>query len=129
VTGVLILIITWLISDQPGAVLISLGVAIILVFVTLCFRSLTVCDEIDFLSVRFGPLPVFRTRIAYSEITEVQEDRSNILDGWGIHYIPGRGSTYNVWGFDCVRIEKGKKTIRIGTDDKAALASFLKTKI
>jgi hypothetical protein len=130
VTGGLILIITWLISgDQIAPVLISFTIAVILVFVSLCFGSLTVHDERDSLAISFGPLPIFRTRIEYSEITEVQIDRSNMLDGWGIHCFPGRGWTYNVWGFDCIRIQKGKKIIRVGTDDKEALFTFLKTRI
>jgi len=130
VTGGLILIIAWLISrNQITSVLISFAVAVILVLISLCFGSLTVRDETDFLAIRFGPLPIFRTRIEYPEITGVEIDRSNILDGWGIHYIPGRGWTYNVWGFDCVRIQKGKKIICVGTDDKEALVTFLKTRI
>ena len=129
VIGLLIIIISSGISNQPKVIVISSGVAIILFFASFCFSRLTIRDETDFLIIQFGPLPVFRARILYSEITEVQEDRSNILDGWGIHLIPGRGLTYNVWGFDCVKILKGKTTIRIATDDKVALASFLKTKI
>ncbi len=35
----------------------------------------------------------------------VSAARSNWLDGWGIHYFPGRGIIYNLWGFDCVRVQ------------------------
>ena len=127
IIAVLILVCAFWIPNQTK--LILLVVAVLLFFASLCFSHLTICDETDFLSLRFGPLPIFRSRIVYSEITDVQEDRSNILDGWGIHYMPGRGITYNVWGFDCVRIQKGKIIVRVGTDDKMALTSLLKTKI
>ena len=127
VIGVLVLIVTIWVSNQSKVLL--LAISIILFFASFCFSHLTIRDETDFLCLRFGPLPIFRVRISYSEITDVQEDRSNILDGWGIHYIPGRGITYNIWGFDCVRILKGKKMVRVGTDDKMALTSFLRTKI
>ncbi|MBI1901733.1 MAG: hypothetical protein HYS13_11565 [Planctomycetia bacterium] len=54
----------------------------------LCFGSLTVQDEGDFLAVRYGPLPLFVKRIAYSSITAVSPGRSTLLDGWGIHHFP-----------------------------------------
>ena len=127
--GLLILIASIWFSSQTRDILISSGVAIILFFASFCVSRLTIRDETDFLLIQFGPLPIFRARILYSEMTSVQEDRSNILDGWGIHFFPGRGITYNIWGFDCVKILKGKTTIRIGTDDKETLTSFLNTKI
>jgi len=131
--GALSLVITWSawsVSHQTAPVLISTGIAITLFGGTgLCFGSLTVRDEGQWLAVRFGPLPVFRTRIAYSTITGVEVARSDILDGWGIHWIPGRGLIYNLWGFDCVRIQMGKRSVRVGTDDVEGLVSFLRTKI
>lgn len=127
VIGILILLSSLWASNQTRVLM--LVVAVVLFFTSFCFSRLTIRDEINFLSLRFGPIPLFHTRVLYSEITDVQEDRSNLLDGWGIHYIPGRGITFNVWGFDCVRILKGKKVVRIGTDDKAALAGFLRTRI
>ena len=48
-------------------------------------------------------------------MTAVEAGRSSLIDGWGIHWIPGRGWTYNLWGFGCVVIQQGKKTTRVGT--------------
>ena len=31
--------------------------------------------------------------------------------------MPGRGWTYNLWGFDCVKLTLGRKIIRVGTND------------
>jgi hypothetical protein len=94
------------------------------------FCSLTVVDEGERLAVRFGPIPLFRKRIAYRDVVAVQTDRSTVFDGWGIHWVPGRGWTYNVWGFDCVRLElSGGKTIRIGSDDPLSLAQFIQSRI
>ncbi len=81
------------------------------------------------MAVHSGPLPVFKTKIPYSSITAVKAARSSILDGWGIHWLPGRGVIYNVWGFDCVRITVGKKTVRIGTDDVDGLTEYLRARI
>ena len=95
----------------------------------LSFGSLSVEDDRDALLVRFGPLPLFRKRIAYADMTAVEAARSNLLDGWGIHWVPGKGWIYNLWGFQCVRIHLTKKQIRVGTDDQDGLLRFLQTKI
>lgn len=94
-----------------------------------CFGSLSVRDEGQYLRVRFGPVPVFGTKIPYAQMTGAEPARSDVLDGWGIHWIPGRGWIYNLWGFDCVRIRLGKKMVRIGTDNVEGLAAFLQTRI
>ena len=47
----------------------------------------------------YGPLPVFSESIRYSDITLVEYDRSGVIDGWGIHWVPGRRTTRNLWGF------------------------------
>jgi hypothetical protein len=93
------------------------------------FRSLTICDEGEWLALRDGPLPVFRKRICYSDITSVEPGRISLVDGWGIHDIPGRGWTYNLWGFGGVKLTLGRKVIRVGTDDVDRLVAFLWTKL
>ena len=97
--------------------------------VALSFQHLRVADEGDRLAVRYGPLPVFCKRVSYSTIVAAERDRTSIVDGWGIHWIPGRGWTYNLWGFDCVRLTLANdRTLRIGTDDPEGLAAFLQTR-
>jgi hypothetical protein len=102
------------------------GMAVILI--ALCFGRMTVSDKGDALSIQFGPLPVFGARFDYSEIADVAPARSSLIDGWGIHWLPGRGRIYNVWGFDCVRMTFRDKTVRIGTDDLNGLLQALKEK-
>jgi hypothetical protein len=34
--------------------------------------------------------------------------------------------TYNLWGFDCVKLTLGQKIVRVGTDDAENLAKFLR---
>lgn len=96
----------------------------------LCFRQLTVSDKGDRLLICFGPLPLFRRRIQYSEIEKVEQAKSTILDGWGIHLNLSGGWTWNLWGFECVdvRYRKGRK-VRIGTDDPVGLEAFLKGRV
>ena len=90
---------------------------------------LTIRDEDEFLALRFGPLPILRKKIRYADITSIEVGRTSILDGWGIHYVPFRGWTYNIWGFTCVRLTLGRKTVRVGTDDAEELAKMISEKI
>ena len=99
------------------------------VFCAMCFGNLTVCDEDECLRVRFGPAPLFGTRIRYAEITTFMPDRSKFIDGWGVHYIPWRGTTYNIWGCDCVTFDLGGKIVRIVPDEPGGLIEFLKARV
>ena len=114
--------------DMCLTIVIS-AAALALVICGMAFQTLTVEDEGQRLAIRFGPLPLFSKRIPYDRITDVKPGRSSFIDGLGIHYIPGRGWTYNLWGYDCVEVRLGKKVIRIGTDDVAGLAAFLQSRI
>ncbi len=125
----ILLIGAWFTRGVPGMAVIFSIIAAVVFVLTFSFTTLTVEDEGDRLSIRFGPVPLFRKTIPYTDITAVEPDRTSVIDGWGVHYIPGRGSTYNLWGFDCVKLTLGKKVIRIGSDDVENLVAFLRTKI
>ncbi len=119
----------WVLRHEPMGHYICLGVGLVMIMTGLGFMQLTVRDEQDALALRFGPLPLFYTRIPYKNIRQVQPGRTILLDGWGIHYFPGRGTTFNIWGFDCVRVELDKRTIRIGTNDVENLVAFLQSRM
>ena len=116
----------WLARSQPPLVPILMAIAAVFAFCGLIFGSLAISDEGDRLALHFGPLPLLFKRVRYADITAVEIDRTSVIDGWGIHYIPGRGWTYNLWGFDCVKLMLGRKIIRVGTDDAENLAKFLR---
>ena len=116
----------WLAGSNPAVAVLNVCIAALLLIVALLFGSLCVRDEGEWLALRFGPLPVLCKRICYADITSVEPGRSAVIDGWGIHHIPGRGWTYNLWGFGCVKLTVGKKVIRVGSDDVDNLAAFLK---
>lgn len=118
----------WMAGDSPIAVLL-LGGAVLLVIV-LCegFSRLTIQDEGDRLNVAFGPPPLWHTEIAYRDIESIEPARSTFLDGWGVHWLPGRGTIYNVWGYDCVRVKTAKRIVRLGTNDVDRLVAFLTAK-
>ena len=119
----------WLAQSQSAVMFFVLAVAVLFELVGLMFGSLTVRDEGEWLALRYGPLPVFRKRIRYADITAVEPGRTAIIDGWGIHYIIGRGWTYNLWGLSCVKLTLGRKVIRVGSDDVDNLTEFLRKRI
>ena len=123
------LCLAWVIRTQPVLMWLVLGVAALLFLFTQGFHHLTVRDEGEWLAIRFGPLPLLGTRIPYARITSVEPDRTAFLDGWGIHWLPGRGWTYNIWGYDCVRVDLEDRIIRIGSDDVENLVGFLRERI
>jgi hypothetical protein len=119
----------WFNQGEPAAAVLLVAVAAVLVLVAFMCGSLTVRDEGDRLAVRFGPIPAFGTRIRYADITSVEPDRTAIIDGWGIHWVPWRGMTYNLWGFGCVKLTVGKRVVRVGSGDVENLVAFLNTKV
>jgi hypothetical protein len=115
--------------DRPLDLALMLGVAAILGFAAACFGRMTVRDEGRHLVIRFGPLPVFRKRIPYAEITAAEPGKSALIDGLGIHCIPGRGCTYNLWGRDCATLTVKGRTVRVGSDDVDGLVEFLRGRL
>ncbi|MCA9174122.1 MAG: hypothetical protein KDB14_06500 [Planctomycetales bacterium] len=113
----------------PRLILVCTSLLLLLLFAA-SFRYLQVRDAGTDLLILFGPLPLFRRRICYAAMERVEQSRSTMLDGWGIHLSPSGGWTWNLWGFDCVDLwyRKGARLrkIRIGTDDPVGLASFLR---
>ena len=100
--------------------------SVVFLLLAFSFRDLTVSDQTTELLIAFGPLPIFKRRLQYSEIERVETARSTLMDGLGIHMSPSGGWVWNLWGYDCVDVwyRQGRK-VRIGTDDPAGLAGFL----
>ena len=115
-------------EGPPPHRVIILALAVACGALSFAFSWLAVRDEGERLSVRFGPLPLFRTSIAYSSIVAVEKTRSHPVSGWGIHYTR-KGTLWNIAGRDCVRIETGQKSLLVGTDEPERLAEFLEGKM
>jgi len=86
-------------------------------------------DEGDRLFIHFGPLPLFRKRIRYDDIREVEKGRVPFRDSGGIHWSPWGGWIWSVWGTHCVILRLKRRTFRVGTDDADGLAGFLEEQI
>ncbi len=129
VPALVVLFVSVLVENDTSTTFGLTLVTVLLLVVAYSFRSLRVVDEGNALALQFGPIPLFRKRFTYTDIVSADRDQSSVIDGWGIHWVPGRGWTYNLWGFDCVRLTlTGIRTARVGTDDPEGLASFLKRK-
>ena len=112
-------------AEEPALRVGMLLFAAFFALIAACFATLTVRDCGDHLDVRFGPLPWWGTRVRYDAILRVEPARSRLIDGFGIHWLPGRGWTFNLWGFDCVEITTDRRRLRIGTDDPDGLLRHL----
>ena len=116
-------------EEQPWIRPLLVAVGGINILLSLCFQAQTVRTTDQDLVVRFGPIPLFGRRIPLAKIEEVEPVRWSLLDGFGIHYVIGRGWTYNLWGFDLVRIRVGRSHVRVGTDDVEGLTGALRARI
>ncbi|MDJ0523460.1 MAG: hypothetical protein QNJ90_15435 [Planctomycetota bacterium] len=129
-TAVLMLGVAWWVRNESATVaLLVASAAILPVLFAFSFKHLRVRDEDDALGIRFGPIPVFGKRVPYASMREAHIARSSLIDGWGIHWAPGRGWTWNLWGRDCVEITTEKGLLRVGTDDPAGLQAWLEKRI
>lgn len=130
VPGTAMLVSAWYASPDAQWVGWVLGiVGAIMVGISLCFRTLRLQSDEGDLTATFGPVQVFHKRVAYARIAGFRADRSNLIDGWGIHFRPGAGWIWNLWGFDCVRLELDDGTpLRFGTDDVAGLLAHLEAR-
>lgn len=116
-------------AQGPLQGLFGLCLACLLLILFFSFRYLNVRQEKDHLAIRFGPIPLFKRSIPYAQMTGVEKCRSDFIDGGGIHYIPGRGWIYNLWGGDCVKIHLGEHYVRVGSDAIDGLYEHLREQI
>lgn len=98
-------------------------------FMTLCFQSLTTTVSETSLRVHFGPIPLLEKKVLLEKIVSVRPEKSSLLDGWGVHWTPGKGWIYNMWGFDCLAINLSTRNFRVGTNDPDQLCEVLERAI
>ncbi len=119
----------WFSRHEPPASLILSGVGILFLVLAPCFHHLTVTDAGEEIDIRFGPLTLFKQRIRYDMIQDVEIGRTMLIEGCGIHMSVLRGGmVWNIWGRDCVVIQH-HSILRLGTNDAEKLCAFLKSKI
>jgi hypothetical protein len=116
----------WFAQDAPPIPWLFPPIGVLMLVIAASFHHLTVEDQSDVLSVRFGPIPLFRKTVKYSDIESVEVGRTLLLDGLGIHMSIRGGRVWNLWGRDCVVVHfRNGGTLRIGTDDAESLSGYL----
>lgn len=123
--SIYVFVMTWLVGGVSIASVILPSFGLLMFLLGMSFQYLSVSDEGDRLRIGFGPLPLFRRRVSYEDIRQVEVGRTMIRDGWGIHI---SAWSWNLWGRDCVVIHLARGTLRVGTDDAENLARFLEEK-
>ena len=88
--GVVLLVAAWYDRANPVVPVVLLIAAVLTLVLSFALAQLTVQNEVDSLAIRFGPLPLFSKRIPYADVTAVEAGRTSFLDGWGVHWVPGR---------------------------------------
>jgi hypothetical protein len=93
------------------------------------FHALAVEVDGDAVRLAFGP-GLFRKRIPLASIRGVRVVRNPWWSGWGIRWMPGRWTMWNVAGFDAVELDLDRGArFRIGTDEPHALARAIERAI
>lgn len=123
------LTVSWYVQNVPALAITFGATGCFMFLLGASLHRLTVADEGNQLAIRFGPFPLFRRRIWYDDIVEVEKGRTTLLDGWGIHLSLKGGWGWSIWGYDCVVLRLNRGTLRIGTDDPDGLVEFLKGRI
>ncbi len=94
------------------------------------FQRLRVRDKGENLSIAFGPLPLARKKVPYGNMLSATAGRTSLIQGWGIHWLPFKGWTWNIKGRGCVDIKLASGgTLTVGTDDPQGLEAFLQSRI
>ncbi|KPK65438.1 MAG: hypothetical protein AMK73_02950 [Planctomycetes bacterium SM23_32] len=121
---------------HPGVRLILIAPAAIFSLLAACVVYLEVRDEGYRLSVQFGPLPIFGTSVLYDDIESVEPARLGLLQGFGLHLVPGAFISVRIRGDEavCIRLKRRRpiwfcRTVYLGTDDAEGLLEFLRRKI
>ncbi len=119
----------WFLRGEPALCWPFVGAAAALFIVGGGFHYLAVVGESDGLSIRFGPLPLFRRKVMYADIHRAETGRTTLLDGWGIHYSSRNGWLWNIWGRECVALYLQNGVLRVGSDDAERLADHIRPRL
>lgn len=114
--------------DGLPASMVLVGIAIVGLVMWL-FHGLAVEVDADAVRLAFGP-GLFRKRIPMAQVRAVRVVRNPWWSGWGIRWMPGRWTMWNVSGFDAVELDlDGGRRFRVGTDEPHALARAIERAI
>lgn len=119
---------------EPKLAAFFLVAGVLQALIGLSFQRLIIRDEGDGLSIRFGPLPIFKTHIAYADIQRIERERLAF-----VHVPKDKAFSWRfwrrdrmVWSLGCrdhVVIHGHNDSVRLGTYDADNLTGFLESKL
>lgn len=115
-------------NEAPLNIIFAITASLMLVL-GFSVRSLTIEDVGDGLSVRFGPLPLFKKKILYRDIASAKVTHTTLLDGFGIHYSLRGGWVWNIWGYPCVHLQFRKGQMWLGSNEPEKLLAAIQKKL
>lgn len=122
--AIVIACVAWL-KSEPGLYAGS-AIALLTLF---AFGSLTIEISDTELLWHFGS-GLFRKKVSLSDLATIKVVKTNILEGWGIHFTPRFGWLYNIAGYDAVAITlKNGKRFALGTDEPGLLSQSITTAV
>jgi hypothetical protein len=74
------LVLTWVLRQEPVLAWVLPVTGLFVLVLAAAFHHLTVSDEGDHLSIRFGPLPLFRRTGRYDDIEQVEVGKTTLLE-------------------------------------------------
>lgn len=127
--AVVLLVLGWVWRSETPMLWVFSITGLLTLVLAASIHHLTVEDRGEWLSISFGPVPLFRRSVKYDDIMSAEAGRTTILDGWGIHLSLRGGWVWNLWGRDCVVFRLKHSTLHVGTNDPDNLIRFIAQKI
>jgi len=81
ILAIVFLVLGLVLKSEPPIPWLFPPIGLLMLVLAASFHHLTVEDLIDRLSIRFGPIPLFRRTIRYDDIISAEIGRTTILDG------------------------------------------------
>jgi hypothetical protein len=100
-------------------------VALVVILIGIAFSRLTtrVDQEAISWSFTFGAPG---GRLAFADLDRAEVTRTNLFEGFGIHWTLWHGWLWNVWGFRAVELfRRDGRRVTIGTDDPQSLLAAI----
>jgi hypothetical protein len=127
--AILQLTLSYVLRNEGLLTWMFLSFSVLMLLLAFACRTLTVAHDRDSLLIFFGPLPLFKQRIAYQKIESARVAKTTFLDGWGMHFSIRGGWVWNIWGFNCVHLRYQGKQLWLGTDEPDKLLSWINSQL
>jgi len=86
VLAVVFFVLGWVLQNEQPFPWFFPAIGLVMLILAASFHHLTVEDQVNRLSVSFGPIPLFRRTIQFEDIISAAIGRTTFLDGWGTHW-------------------------------------------